>query len=332
MFVLIPLLGIPLFFNSFFRARIEQPFKCFITGILLASVVLLTRGIYNAIAGYEESVNVNDYLMQNGSRILSEGFSIFQHPTYFSLEINFALILLLYFFRDWKIRLPLLIIFILVLSAAIFFAASKMGIIVWVLIIAGVILYSGRKRNIRPVLFISAILILVFFTFLVGRRIERVSFFVRVARLELSEKQINLKNIDQRTREWYTASRVILEKPLTGFGIAKIEDKMREAFMKYGFKEEAQQNLNAHNQFLEAQMTFGIFGSVSVLLMLLVPFLYRKRSPFPGIVAFFISIMIMYLSIESMLNRQWGILFFLLFYFMLISLSDENTSVKRSMV
>jgi O-antigen ligase len=150
-------------------------------------------------------------------------------------------------------------------------------------------------------------------TVMAAKRLERVSYFFRVIRLSLSTED-HFMDLDQRTREWYTAANLIREKPLSGYGLAKIEEKMVEKYREYGFEEEAQKKLNAHSQFLETQVTFGIAGTIILLLMLAVPLIYRKRSAYKHFIGPFISILIFYLLFESMFDRQWGIMFFLIFY------------------
>ncbi|MBN2633345.1 MAG: hypothetical protein JXR66_07315, partial [Bacteroidales bacterium] len=71
--------------------------------------------------------------------------------------------------------------------------------------------------------------------------------------------------------------------------------------------------LNTHNQFLEAQMTFGVAGTVVLLLLLFLPVFFRNRMIYPQALLALISLTVCFLLIESMFNRQWGIMFFLLF-------------------
>ena len=113
------------------------------------------------------------------------------------------------------------------------------------------------------------------------------------------------------------AIQIIKEKPVTGAGYYLIKDEMLDKYIENKFFEEALLQMNAHNQFLEAQMTFGVFGTLSLLLMLLAPLIFRKRLRYPHLMTGFILMISFFLLFESMFNRQWGIMFFLLFYFIL---------------
>jgi O-antigen ligase len=158
--------------------------------------------------------------------------------------------------------------------------------------------------------------------------IQRIEKFITTVRSDLSSTQIDWKNIDQRTREWYSSTQIIKENPVFGTGLLKAQDMMVEEFLRNGFKDEADLKLNAHNQFLEAQMTFGIAGTLSLLCMLLVPLVFRKRLKYQDLTASFISLISFYLLFESLFNRQWGIMFFLLFYCILI-ISSRNIQSQK---
>jgi O-antigen ligase len=110
---------------------------------------------------------------------------------------------------------------------------------------------------------------------------------------------------------------IIRESPLTGAGMAKIKDRLKSEYLKNGFREEAENVFNAHNQFLEAQMTFGVAGTFSLIWLLITPLFLRRRSDYVGFVPLFVIMVSFYLMFESMFNRQWGIMFFMLFYFIL---------------
>jgi O-antigen ligase len=162
-------------------------------------------------------------------------------------------------------------------------------------------------------------------TYLSVKYIDRINSFIVNTSRGISKEKIDWKNLDQRTREWYTAIQIIKSEPVLGVGIAKIDNRMVAEYRKNGFNDEADLNLNAHNQFLEAQMTFGIAGVISLLWMLLTPVLFRKQIKYPKLAIAFILIISFYLLFESMLNRQWGIMFFLLFYYIeVLSTADSE--------
>ena len=323
MFILIPLLGFPVFINDFFKQHVEFAFKTLILGLLCISVFLLIRISWICINGATDELSLIEYIRVNSDNLVSLGFSVLEHPTYLSMKLNSALLFLICFSGKWKIKvLPGGLLFLL-FSIMIFMSASKTGIFLWALLIILFILKIGKEKSYRSVIYIVLIPSFVVLSFLMARQIDRIEWFLHYTKAGIVTEDIDLKNIDQRTREWYSALQLIKEKPLIGFGLAKVEDRMVKEYHRQGFEEEAALMLNAHNQYLEAQMTFGIAGILSLLIMLLTPVFFHKRLEFPGLTVLLIIMIIIYLFFESMFNRQWGIMFFMLYYCILTFISRD---------
>lgn len=325
MFILIPLLGFPVFIHDTFKKNSEYSLKIFIAGLFIVSVFLITRIIIISIIGAGQG-SILDFVKNNNEDLFSLGFSILEHPTYMSLKVNFTILLLLLFKNKWQLKNIYFISSLIVLSVVIFLLASKAGIIVFMIIVISVMIRiasTGAKKIITYLLLIPTF---IFLSFSIVKNIDRIEWFIHYTELELKSENGDLKKFDQRMREWYTAIKLIKEKPFTGFGLANIEKRMVEEYLRYGFEEEAKLKMNAHNQYLEAQMTFGIAGSISLLMMLLIPLIYRKQIRYPRLMTIFIVMVSFFLLFESMFNRQWGIMFFLLFY-CILCLGEEYVNI-----
>jgi len=275
------------------------------------------------------------YAILNKYLFFTSNFSAFEHPTYFSMKILWVLILIKFYFVENYNRL--VIIFIsLFLSMGIFLLASKAGIIFWLLMalfLTYCIINKIVSRRVPKYLIMSAIsLVLVTASFAVAKEIVRINEFLNQMEKGFSQSEIDLKNLDQRTREWYCALQLIKEKPIFGHGIGRVEDRMVEEYLKNRWEEEARLRYNAHNQFLETQMTFGIPGTLSLLWMLFTPLIFRKRLMYPKLATAFVFMMTFFLIFESMFVRQWGIMFFTLFYCILVIPSDveDNLPVNHT--
>lgn len=326
MFILIPLLGFPVFIHDTFKKNSEYSLKIFIAGLFIVSVFLITRIIIISIIGAGQG-SILDFVKNNNEDLFSLGFSILEHPTYMSLKVNFTILLLLLFKNKWQLKNIYFISSLIVLAVVIFLLASKAGIIVFMIIVISVMIRiasTGVKKIITYLLLIPTF---IFLSFSIVKNIDRIEWFIHYTELELKSENGDLKKYDQRMREWYTAIQLIKEKPFTGFGLANIEKRMVEEYLRYGFEEEAKLKMNAHNQYLEAQMTFGIAGSISLLMMLLIPLIYRKQIRYPRLMTIFIAMVSFFLMFESMFNRQWGIMFFLLFY-CILCLGEEYVNIK----
>lgn len=326
MFLLIPVFGFPVFAGKFSESKSENLFSAFIYGIILISSFLLIRILYLIYSDYPGSLPFFSWLYQHELDFFSIGFSIIEHPTYLALKVNWVIVILL-FSNNRKIDKKGSVLIIIFLSAVLFFLASKAGLAVWFIMILVYFIGLIKNRTIGFKPYLLLIPVLIFFVIVSVLEINRINLFVSTLKTEFEKNQIDFKNIDQRTREWYSAVRIIAENPVFGTGLSKAEDRMIEEYHKNGFNDEAALKLNAHNQFLEAQMTFGIAGLASLSWMLLALLIFRKRSKDPGLAAVFFTIMTFCLLFESMFNRQWGMMFFLIFYFtMLVSSGIKSDS------
>jgi O-antigen ligase len=131
-----------------------------------------------------------------------------------------------------------------------------------------------------------------------------------------SIEKAGFKGLDPRTKSWFSAINLIKEKPVFGVGL-NATNILAEEYSRQGYKTEAELRLNAHNQFLETQLTFGIPGTIILLWMLLTPLIRRKEMWNPELVIPFLIIISVSMIFESILVRQWGTMFFVLFYCLL---------------
>lgn len=317
MFILIPVFGFPLFSNDYIKSNLRKIFLSFISGIILITIFLIFRLIY-VIFLHHDPLSIFNYIKIYFSAFLSTGFSITEHPTYLSLKIIWIFILILLIPNELKIIKSIRIIIVFLLSLSIFLLSSKAGMIAWMILSSLFLLSFFKNRQTIFLIRFLTIFLFVFLTLMMINKNGRVKPYLNQVESNIKVEKIDWKNIDQRTREWYTALNLIKEKPLIGYGISNIQGKMVERYNKYGFILEAEMKVNAHNQFLETQVTFGIFGTLTLLWMLLTPIIFRNRLKYNKLAIAFVLLMSYYLSIESMFNRQWGIMFFVLFYCILI--------------
>jgi O-antigen ligase len=317
MFLLVPLLGFPVFDNSLTKSRISRLILSFILGLAAVSSYLLIRMVIIIAVDFPGGVDFFSWLNENELSYFSLGFSVFEHPTYLALKINWAVIILVFFREMISLKRRYSIPVVVILASALLPSASKAGLIILIVIMI-LWLFRTLRRGIRnPVLSALLVSIMIFVSVSLSMRINRISTYFSSIKEKMAVETIDFKNLDQRTREWYSVIQVIKTDPLTGTGFSKAEEVLVEEYLRNGFEDEAFLKLNAHNQFLEAQMTFGILGTISLLLMLYIPLVFIRRMSSAGLILSFTGLMTLFLLIESMFNRQWGIMFFLLFFYLL---------------
>jgi O-antigen ligase len=327
MFLLVPLLGFPVFTSKYAGDKITALFSGYILGIIGISIFLMIRVTWMICSDFPGGIAFFTWLNQDKVSYFSIGFSVLEHPTYLALKINWALILLLFFSRLTSFKPGYIFVIALLLSGTLLFVASKAGLIIWFIVIL-VFLITNIKKGIRnKILYTGVIAAFILAAVPLSMRIQRISDYLSTTKSRIASENLEWKNLDQRTREWYSAIQVIREKPVFGTGLSKAEDRLVEEYVKNGFNEEAALRMNAHNQFLQAQMTFGIAGTLSLFLMLLTPLFLGKKLEFPHLAAAFVVMISFFLVFESMFNRQWGIMFFILFYFIITTGAEINNAV-----
>lgn len=314
MFFLLPIIGIPVFRSDLILRRLAILIKAFVAGLFSVSMILLIRA---ALVGLEiinkPLIPVNS-IDAAYSSYFSSFLSFFQHQAYFSLELNFAIILLILFKEVIKlhnlIRIPLFLFFVIF----IYLLSSRAGIIACAVSLT--FLFYVRLKELRPGkkfhLLFPAIIALAFISIiLINPRISSTSIDIKDKLF--SSNFPDLKDLEPRTRVWYTSIQLIREYPVFGVGEREVNQKLVQEYRRNNFYAEAFFTLNAHNQFLETQLTYGIPGTILLIWMLFAP-LIRKRSMLSITLYYsFLIIIIVHFSFESMLVRQWGIIFFVLF-------------------
>lgn len=318
MFLLVPLLGFPVFRSEHLRSNLKIIFSGFIIGLLLISVFLIARNVVGIFVFYDRTMEFFKWISEHQQDYTSIGFSILEHPTYLAMKISWVIVLLIFFDYSHYLIRKFSIVLILIFTCTLFFLASKAGLLLWFLTIL-FFLVKKLTRFKNPILYFILIPLFILLTILSAKEIQRVDRFITSVKSDIGSSHPDWKNIDQRTREWYTSLQIIRQKPLFGTGLSKARDTLAEEYLRNNFIDEADLRMNAHNQFLEAQLTFGIGGSISLLFLLFAPLIFRKKIIWYDLISSFVIVIIFFLLIESLFNRQWGIMFFILFYCMLIT-------------
>jgi O-antigen ligase len=334
MFLLVPVIGFPIFISEYTKSRLSVLLTGYILGILIISIFLLIRifsMLYFDFLDYPDKISFLTWINAYQFKYSSSGFSILEQPTYLALKLNWALTLLFFFGGYQRFSKKYSIPIIIILTVTLFFAASKAGLILWFVLVL-IFIIKKIKTLPNPILYYLLIPVFIFLATISVLEIQRFDRFIITIQTDISKSQTDWKDFDQRTREWYSAIQIIKHNPIFGTGLSSVEDMMVKEFLKNGFIEEAALRLNAHNQFLEAQMTFGISGTLSLLFMLFSPFIFHKKFYFPELTYTLIGIVFFFLLIESMFNRQWGIMFFVLFYCILVTQKKEENKIYSQVV
>ena len=142
-------------------------------------------------------------------------------------------------------------------------------------------------------------------------------------RFEPSQTEVgSIEDIDFRKLHWQSVLETISEKPIFGVGT---EGNRETLFSKYKEKKLTaayEENYNAHNQFLEVALDFGVIGLI-IFLGFIGYLFYLALVHKDFMLIQFLLIFIIYFLTESLLVRHSGIIMFSL----LISLLFSNNKL-----
>ncbi len=122
----------------------------------------------------------------------------------------------------------------------------------------------------------------------------------------------NFQSIGTRVVAWRVSWNLFKQKPLLGWGGAEMEKHMIRGYDEIGSQLLLKNMITPHNQFLENLAASGIFGGFILLGLLGVPLWRGFKTGNSFLILFCLAIIFSFL-VESMLERQIGICFFLLF-------------------
>ena len=103
----------------------------------------------------------------------------------------------------------------------------------------------------------------------------------------------------------------VMENPLTGYGTGNYRDSLVEQYDRDDYDYGAKARFNAHNQYIESMLSSGIIGLIALLLFVFSPLVFALRRARNAVlpVLFATGIVAGNLLVESMLERQMGLLF-----------------------
>lgn len=256
-------------------------------------------------------------------------FSYLFHPSYIAMYINFALAILLTVltvFKFNKIQRIGMWVGILFLSLTLVFPTSKMGFISFILMVVFFLIKWATKSqffklNTALLLFVSFCLLL----FIKFDPISQSRINSAVEYVDGEQKPTKTAQVESnaaRIYAWKAATSEIKEHPF-GVGTGDINVVLEDHFRKQGLNELADKGLNPHNQYLQSAMALGIPAVLWFLFSLIFPFgkIIRTKD---WLYAFFICLFALNITVESMLEKQSGIIFFAFFnsFFFFNTLKD----------
>ena len=308
----LPLLLFPLIFASIDlsldKRKINIILVTFIAACFAATLFCLGYSFIN----FRKSGEYSEFFYDDISPLF--------HPSYFALYLNFAIAIILFFLIEKikelsRIRKIVLISLLIYLSLFIILLSSKAVqitlILTYLLTVAYLVVYKKEIWKAVIIILSVALLFIVSFKLLPGA-MKRINRAANVVKESDKIKGSTSEGTGERILIWKCALEIMKKHPVIGVGTGDIKDVLMAKYKEKNLTKIYNDELNAHNQFIQSQLALGILGSLILIAVFLIPGIYyfRKRI-FLGFI--FISIFSVNLLFESMLERQLGVGFFAFF-------------------
>lgn len=323
--MIFPLIFATIELEGFSQKHLNKILVFFTAGCLASTLIILGNAIYTFYST-DHSIDVFFY-----ARLAK-----YHHPSYLSLIYSFTIAFLIsQFLRDQNMtRCKTILIVTLIIYFQVFISllSSKAGIIGLFFLWGGVVIFvlSKLKERRLAAIYFSAAMTLIFLLLLVMNPTV-VGRFKAVEKAMTEDYETNSETLDgsvTRILIWKSALEIISEKPIFGVGAGDVRNELVRKYREKMITPAIENEYNAHNQYLQTYLATGIAGFVALIGSLAVALVVALRS---GNLLYFLFALLFsfHILVESMLERQAGVVFYaffntLLFYFALLQKRRSN--------
>ena len=290
--------------------------KYFSFGVVVSATFALLK------ASYFKFNNFGDYFYYDKLGLLLD-----IHTTYFAMYVLFALLYFASYISQKDLKQKIIYgLCIIFLFWFLYLLSVRVSIVA--LLVSGLILIFGKRKSLKPksiFLVLGGILVVMLFYFTPN--------FQKRFNAKTPEG-IAISDVDTRTVHWQSALQVIGQNNLLfGAGTGDGHVNLYDQYLKNGFETGYIYQYNAHNQFLEISLYFGIFGLL--FLLAIIVFVLAKcytRKNYLGIAIMAVQVVVM--ITESTLESQSGIVPFA-FSIAILSMpasSDKLNKLKKNIL
>jgi O-antigen ligase len=279
-------------------------------------LISICYALYDTIRTGEQTIMVGESIY---SKFRSFGLTrVFRnwHPTYVAMFANLGIAIQIQDCLEayCKRKVIVTVLIVIFLSICLVLLNSLIGIACFVLILSFYYYQLSTLRGfnhkinaVALITFIACLFALFFFNPIKSEKIDNLKNKAFIVTDNLDQRNV----LTMRLAKWQTHLDIFQRYWLGGTTYGDINFIRKETYKAKGYKDLAHYNYNAHNQYLEVLVTYGIIGGLIFLGLLAAPLIYtHKHSLY---LPFLIIVAVTFLT-ESVLVRQQGILFFMFFY------------------
>ena len=313
----VPMLLIPLGYSFLsYSARIQFNKVFRKTFIIASSIFTVLLFFYLFQLGYFSGKQDLYYCY---SYITYEFWGINDHPIY--LSINLAVALFFILIDGFRNKITNVLLFLVLLLGLLLLARKGVVAAFGGLSFLYFILKNKKKQS---------LLVIGSFGILFALSLTVTDIRSRFLELFDIHKIVDNKETSSGIRYilWNTSIDLIQESNYLGYGVGDVQTVLSHKLAKEGYKVLAQDNYNAHNQFLQIGLATGVVGIglfIFSLLYFVKKCIQRKNSEGIIFILFFLFIFLF----ESVLERQNGIIMYCFMTCMFIFSSEYDKTVKH---
>lgn len=299
----------------FFIKHKENLFLIYFAGVILTLLYLDVKGFsfYNAQGVFPFYVK----------------YSVFTHPTYLGSNVLISIIFL--FGRIVKkkgswLKKTLQMILLLALVTHLVLLLSKAVIIAGGIVLLFFFFYLLFKDVKKLLLFIGVFSLPLIVVLLGSTSFVQIKKNVlgRFSSLEHYKKE-GAGGTQFRYKISVNAPGIIGKHWLAGVGVGKEHDHLMDFYAKQGWSYALAGGYNSHNQFIQTWISIGVFGVLLLLVLLFAPLFLNE---FDGNKMMLFCFLFIFCT-EAMLERQAGIVLFVLFYMFSFTLQDSEQKKRK---
>jgi len=257
------------------------------------------------------------------------------HPSYIAMYVNVAIIFnsILLFessINESKIIVKLRWLLQILFSVFVIMLSSKSGLLTWFLSTGALLAYLIIEKGqvLKTIIVFLTLSLLFLFTFknlsIIGVRMDRMVNTLVKAEYKNTEGRYN--STGSRVGIWSNSFDVVKSHPILGVGIGDGKHALMNKYKEVGMDQFYELKHNSHNQFLDTGLAIGGLGILVLLLMLFFGFInYGSVSI---LIIGLMGIVVGNLLVESMLERQGGVVFVTWLLALLVSVRPVLKTLK----
>jgi O-antigen ligase len=305
---------------SFRRQHLVLALFTFVNAGVLASIAAYSLALYNGLSGvYAQSALIDYITYENLAQAI--GFQ----PIYFSLYLVFAFFALLALFSDerfngqWFYQNRILAFSaLLFIFLTIVLLSSRMELLALIITaVLTLLVFVKNKKLIFKALGLLVVVSVVGAVVILSSSVNRQRFTEMFDfKSDYTENIYGGRSV--RIEKWKNTIECWSQSPVFGVGTGDMQTELNKIYEKNNFEVAIIYKFNPHNQYLETALAIGIPGLLVLLCWMFTLFLLGIKTG-DWLLFSFGSVVSVSMITESMLERQWGVVFIAIFSAMLIT-------------